>query len=196
MLHPGPLDLLVPASSGSAAGSVAPSTQRRGVGRAGNRACGHALRVALVLDGSDVITQLTVDAVGSAAALNAEGARAALLGRAAEDVLALSHRRLATMLGGLPEAEMHCSVLLAEALRAAIYDCRSEAPCGSSDNTVACRCFAVAEGMIRRAVRLNGLTSLHEVTRYTHAAGGCGLCAEEVEAVLTDARARVQDDLM
>src|SRR5574339_664634 len=81
MLHPGPLDLLVPASSGAAASSVAPSTQRRGVGRAGNRACGHALRVTLVLDGSDVITQLTVDAVGSAAALNAEGARAALLGR-------------------------------------------------------------------------------------------------------------------
>jgi NifU-like protein len=184
MLHTGTL-------SAARAASVTLS-QRQGVGRAGSRACGQALRVALVLSGDEeVVTQLTLDAVGTVGAFDAERIRASLVGRTAQDTLLLSHRDLAPLLGGLPESNMYCSVLLAEALRAAIHDCRSEPSFCSSESTVACRCFAVAEGMIRRAVRMNGLESLCEVTRYTRAAGGCGLCAEQVEAVLTHTRAEL-----
>jgi NifU-like protein len=151
----------------------------------------------LVLHGEDdVITDVAVEAVGSVRHLDAAGVRASFVGRTAEAALHLSHREVAALLGGLPESKMYCSVLLSEAVRAAIHDCRAEPSSCSSEGAVACRCFAVAEGMIRRAVRLNGLTSLTEVTRYTHAASGCGLCADQVEAVLTDARAQTCDGLM
>jgi len=38
--------------------------------------------------------------------------------------------------------------------------------------------------MVERAVRMNTLTSLEQITHFTKAGGGCGTCAEQIEAVL------------
>lgn len=47
-----------------------------------------------------------------------------------------------------------------------------------------CKCFAVDEGQIKRAVLTNGLTTLEEVIHYTKAGGGCTSCHEKIEQTL------------
>jgi len=84
---------------------------------------------------------------------------------------------------------MYCSVLVHEALRAAVADvCAEQTAEGRTCQAgVACRCFAVAEDLIRRTIRANGLTSVEQVTCYTKAGAGCGLCAGDLASILSAA---------
>jgi NifU-like protein len=47
-----------------------------------------------------------------------------------------------------------------------------------------CKCFAVDEVKIIKAVKENGLTSIADVINYTKAGGGCGACHEKIEQAL------------
>ena len=156
---------------------------RVGLGRAGNRACGAALRVELVVEGpNERISSLKVEPIGPALE-EAQAFSPLLLGRTATDVLQIPPRELAQMVGGLPEAKMYCSVLLYEALRAAVANARGETH--DSDGEVTCSCYAVSETVLRRAIHMNGLTSVQEVRCFTKAGGGCGCCLSRVAAVIS-----------
>ena len=47
-----------------------------------------------------------------------------------------------------------------------------------------CRCYRVHDGVIRQAIADGRLTTVEQVTEATGAAGGCGSCFEEVQAIV------------
>jgi len=57
---------------------------------------------------------------------------------------------------------------------------------GPPEEKLICRCYRVPEGAIRRAIAERGLRTVEEVTAATRAAGGCGSCWDEVQAILDE----------
>lgn len=157
--------------------------RRLAIGRAGSRACGNGIEVRLLLEPDGTIAELGVSARGHQLPGDPSALVAWFVGMSTTQALAVTHREISERLGGLPESKMYCSVLLHEALRAAVsQDDQHDA---GERSGVTCRCFTVAEDLIRRAVRGNGLTSLEQVAGYTCAGAGCGLCAEGIASILS-----------
>jgi NifU-like protein len=164
------------------------AAQREGVGRAGSRGCGNAIAVRIALSPeSDTLAELRVITQGHQLPGDPLALVTFFVGMSTAQALAVTHREIAIRLGGLPESKMYCSVLLHEALCLAIADATAEprAKQRSCQACVTCRCFTVGEDLIRRAVRLNGLTSLEQVAGYTRAGAGCGLCADGIASILS-----------
>jgi len=54
------------------------------------------------------------------------------------------------------------------------------------DEKIVCKCFSVTESAIIRAIKLNNLHTVEEVTNFTKAGGGCGQCKGEIEKIIKD----------
>lgn len=163
-----------------------PQPLRAGLGRAGSRACGSSIEVRLLLEGADdAIAELSVVTRGHSLPGDAAALVTLFVGMSASQALEVTHQEIAVRLGGLPESKMYCCVLLHEALCSALADARRLPSAQARRPCVTCRCFTVAEDLIRRTVERNGLTSLEQVARYTRAGAGCGLCADGISSILS-----------
>lgn len=51
---------------------------------------------------------------------------------------------------------------------------------------IICRCYLVAEDVIRKAIADHQLRQVEEVTALTHAGGGCSSCWDDLQAILNE----------
>jgi len=51
---------------------------------------------------------------------------------------------------------------------------------------IICRCYVVAEGVIRKAITDHQLRQVEEITAVTRAGGGCSSCWDDLQAILNE----------
>lgn len=160
-----------------------------GIGEVGSLACGDMLRLTFKLGPDGKIADARFKTFGCASAIASSSALTEMIrGMTIDEAAAVTNRDIADFLGGLPEEKMHCSVMGREALEAAIAWHRGERKEPHRlDGEVVCKCYGVTEKEIARVAAENGLKTIEEVTHYTKAGGGCGLCHDKIREILAGA---------
>lgn len=165
------------------------------VGEVGSLACGDALKLFLKIDpDTNKIVDASFQTFGCGSAIASSSALTEMIkGKTIEEALKITNQDIADYLGGLPKEKMHCSVMGRDAFHAAVACYRGEtAPQELAEGELVCECFGVTDEQIRRAVRENDLSTVQEVTDYTKAGGGCGLCHEKIERIIAEIKGQIK----
>jgi len=162
-----------------------------GFGEVGNAACGDALRLTFKLDKDGRIADVKFKTFGCASAIASSSALTELVkGMTLDEAKKVTNQDIVKLLGELPEAKMHCSVMGMEALQAAIAQYRGEPNPFENDREhegkLVCKCFGVSDVKILKVARENNLHKASEVTNYCKAGGACGACLGEIQRLLDD----------
>lgn len=169
-----------------------------GVGEHGSIVCGDALKFMFRVKKAanpleDVIEEAKYQTFGCTSAIAASEALCALIegkGLTPVQALGITNRDIVEYLGGLPAQKVHCSVMGAEALEAAVVDWArkrgvdlkaagvrlSGEKADGEDGRVVCRCFGLTEPYLRRKIKELKLRTVEDVTAALKAGGMCGAC--------------------
>jgi len=167
------------------------------VGEVGSLACGDALKLFLKIDpDTERILDARFQTFGCGSAIASSSALTEMIkGKTVDEALKITNQDIADFLGGLPKEKMHCSVMGRDAFHAAVAGYRGEpAPKEHLEGELVCECFGVTDDQIRRVVRENNISTLEEVTNYTKAGGGCGLCHEKIMSIIAEVRGQLAQE--
>lgn len=169
--------------------NAGPMEDANAIGEVGSLACGDALKLYLRINDKGIIEDAGFETFGCASAIASSSVLTELVkGMHVDEAIKLTNKDIANALGGLPKEKMHCSVMGAEALEAAIRQWKGEpaVPHAHEEGKLICKCFGVTDAQILRAIRENGLKTVEEITNYTKAGGACGDCLDQIAEILAD----------
>jgi len=168
-----------------------------GVGEHGSIACGDALRFTFKVRRNeedprkDIIIEAKYLTFGCTSAIAASEALCCIIeGKPVTPIEALkiTNDDIVEFLEGLPVQKIHCSVMGAEALQAAVFDWAhrrgvSLAELGVEEHTeeeangrVVCKCFNITEPYLKRKIKEMNLRTIPEITGAIKAGGACMSC--------------------
>jgi NifU-like protein len=168
-----------------------------GVGEHGSIACGDALRFTFRVRRhpadplQDIITEARYLTFGCTSAIASSEALCTLIeqgGYTPIGALKISNRDIVAYLGGLPDQKIHCSVMGAEALEAAVFNWAQKRGVDLStlgidmhaeekeEGRIVCQCFGLTEPYLQRKIRELGLKTIPEITGAIKAGGACMSC--------------------
>ena len=155
----------------------------------GNISCGDALKLTFKLDKNGKIEDAKFQTFGCGSAIASSSVLTEMIkGLTIEEAEKITNQEIVDILGGLPDAKIHCSVMGMEALQAAIADYRGEEVEEDSEadreGNVICHCFGVTDVKIRRLAKENDLHTVDEITHYSKAGGACGKCKGDIQEIL------------
>jgi nitrogen fixation NifU-like protein len=98
-----------------------------GIGQVGSPACGDIMKIFLKINDEEVIENASFKTFGCGAAVASSSmATDMIIGKSIEEAGKLKNSDVVEALGGLPDVKIHCSVLAAEAIQAAIQDYKTK----------------------------------------------------------------------
>lgn len=168
-----------------------------GTGEHGSIACGDALRFTFRVDRhptdptKDVITEAKYLTFGCTSAIAASEALCALIEEGNYtpiNALKIENADIVEYLNGLPEQKIHCSVMGAEALQAAVFNWASRRgvdlqllgvdihPEEQEEGLLVCKCFSLSEPYIRRKIKELKLKTIPQISNAIKAGGACMTC--------------------
>jgi NifU-like protein len=168
-----------------------------GLGEHGSITCGDAMRFTFRVDRhptdptQDVITEARYLTFGCTSAIAASEALCAIIETGHYTpitALAITNQDIVDFLEGLPAQKIHCSVMGAEALEAAVFNWAQRrgvdlAKLGVDIHTdeqeegrIVCKCFSLTEPYLRRKIKELNLRTIPEITNATKAGGACMSC--------------------
>lgn len=168
-----------------------------GMGEHGSLACGDAMRFTFRVERNDddptkdVITEARYLTFGCTSAIASSEALCSLIeqGRYTPiDALKITNKDIVNFLEGLPTQKIHCSVMGAEALEAAVFDWAKRRGVNLSElgvelpaieeqeGRIVCECFSVTEPYLKRKIQELELKTIPEITDALKAGGGCTNC--------------------
>lgn len=171
--------------------------QPDGLGEHGSIACGDALRFTFRVRRHatdplrDVITEARYLTFGCTSAIASSEALCAMIEQGEYTpigALKITNRDIVAYLEGLPDQKIHCSVMGAEALEAAVFnwaqkrgvdlgtlgvDMHAEE---KEEGRLVCQCFGLTEPYLTRKIRELGLNTVAEITGAVKAGGACMSC--------------------
>ena len=168
-----------------------------GMGEHGSIACGDALRFTFRVDKhpsdptKDVITEAKYLTFGCTSAIAASEALCAIIeegGYTPIEALKIQNSDIVDYLEGLPQQKIHCSVMGAEALEAAVFNWAQKRgvdlqhlgvdihPGEETEGRMVCECFSMTEPYILRKIKELNLRTIPEITNAIKAGGACMSC--------------------
>ena len=171
-----------------------------GIGRHGSIACGDAMEFMFRVEKDqndprkDRIVEARYKTFGCTSAIASSEALCRMLGEKRPtpiEALGIKNADIVDYLEGLPQQKLHCSVMGAEALQAAVVDWARKRGVPIEDlgidpvqleedeGRIVCRCFNLTEPYLRRKIKELNLRTIAEVTAATKAGGACGSCQNE-----------------
>ena len=98
-----------------------------GIGQVGSPACGDIMKMYLKISDDGIVEDASFKTFGCGAAIATSSMATEMIkGKTLEEAAALKNSEVVEALGGLPPEKIHCSVLAAEAIQAAIEDYKSK----------------------------------------------------------------------
>ena len=169
-----------------------------GVGQHGSIVCGDALKFTFRVNRNpdplkDVIVEAKYLPFGCTSAIAASEALCALIeGRGLTPIEALKIRNqdIVDYLEGLPQQKIHCSVMGAEALEAAVVDWAKKRgvdlaaqgvkltgeTAAENEGRIVCQCFGITEPYLRHKIKELNLRTIDDIVSALKAGGMCGAC--------------------
>ncbi|MDR2762684.1 MAG: iron-sulfur cluster assembly scaffold protein [Planctomycetaceae bacterium] len=167
-----------------------------GVGSHGSIACGDALTFTFRVERDanplkDIIVEARYLTFGCTSAIASSEALCRIIESKRYtpiDALKITNKDIVEFVGGLPEQKIHCSVMGAEALQAAVFDWAKKRnvdltslgidihPQEQQEGKIICNCFGLSESYIRRKIRELNLRTIPEIIGSIKAGGACAMC--------------------
>ena len=168
-----------------------------GLGEHGSIACGDSMRFTFRVKrhpndpAQDVITEARYLTFGCTSAIASSEALCEIIESGQYTPIAalkIQNKDIVDYLNGLPEQKIHCSVMGAEALEAAVrnwaqrrgvdlkklgIDAHDEE---AEEGRVVCKCFSITEPYLKRKIRELNLRTIPQITSALKAGGGCTSC--------------------
>ncbi len=168
-----------------------------GIGEHGSIACGDAMRFTfrVVRDPHDPLQDRITEAryltFGCTSAIAASEALCTIIeqeSRTPIEALQITNADIVAFLDGLPEQKVHCSVMGAEALEAAVFNWAQKRGVDlkllgvdlhegdEEEGRIVCKCFSLSEPYIRRKIKELELRTIPDITNAIKAGGACMAC--------------------
>jgi NifU-like protein len=168
-----------------------------GMGEHGSIACGDSMRFTFRVKRhpndptQDIITEAKYLTFGCTSAIASSEALCEIIEKGSYTpitALKIKNSDIVEYLNGLPEQKIHCSVMGAEALEAAVFnwaqrrgvdlkklgiDIHDEE---TEEGRMVCKCFSLTEPYIKRKIRELNLRTIPQITNAIKAGGGCSSC--------------------
>jgi len=168
-----------------------------GLGEHGALACGDAMRFTFRVKRhptdptKDVIVEARYLTFGCTSAIAASEAMCTIIeegGYTPIEALRIKNEDIVKFLEGLPKQKIHCSVMGAEALEAAVFNWAQRRGVDlehlgidihkneQEEGRIVCKCFSLSEPYLRRKIEELNLRTIPEITAAVKAGGACMSC--------------------